>query len=179
MRVRFVSFAVLIAGMLGAASGHAQTPAAQPATQPTPQTAAKPTVPANLQKPRSQLQAEFAVAAGDTVLFPYQGKELSKRATKIVESQADWLKQHADLKITLEAYCDDDLQPAQSRALCQGRAETVKGDLVRLGVTAARISIVTFIDPPPRKGGGATASGRKTEDKDRRGNRRVMTRIDS
>ena len=42
-----------------------------------------------------------------------------------------------------------------------------------------RISIVTFIDPPPRKGGGATANGRKTEDQERRGNRRVMTRIDS
>jgi peptidoglycan-associated lipoprotein len=173
MSLRIVS-AMLLAGVVGIGSAHAETPA-----KPTPQTAAKPTVPANLQKPRSQLQAEFAVAAGDTVLFPYQGKELSKRATKIVENQADWLKQHADLKISLEAYCDDDLPPDQTRALCQARAQTVKADLVRLGVSADRISILTFIDPPPRKGGGATAGGRKAEDKDRRGNRRVMTRIDS
>jgi len=177
MSLRLLPAMILAAGVLGAAASHAQTPPASA----TPQTAAKPavTVPANLQKPRSQLQAEFAVAAGDTVLFPYQGKELSKRSTKIVESQAEWLKQHADLRISLEAYCDDDLAPAQTRALCQARAETVKADLVRLGVAAERISIVTFIDPPPRKGGGATAGGRKTEDKERRSNRRVMTRIDS
>src|SRR5262245_62099989 len=122
MRLRIVAAVVLLAGFVGAGGVQAETPA-----KPTPQTAAKPTVPANLQKPRSQLQAEFAFAAGDTVLFPYQGKELSKRATKIVENQADWLKQHADLKISLEAYCDDDLPADQTRALCQARAATVKG----------------------------------------------------
>lgn len=156
--------------------------AQQPATPGTPAPATPaaqpPKLPADLAKPRSQLQAEFAVAAGDTVLFAYQSKELTKRSAKILEGQATWLKQHAGLAITLEAYCDDDLPAEQTQALCQERGNIVKTELVRLGIAADRFRIAAFIDPPGRKSGGATSGGRKDDDKNRRNNRRVMTRID-
>jgi outer membrane protein OmpA-like peptidoglycan-associated protein len=170
---------VLSAGLSLAQQGQQPKPGA-----PTPQTAAQPAtppvkLPADLVKPRSQLQAEFAVASGDTVLFAYQGKDLTKRSVKILETQAAWLKEHADLPITLEAYCDDDLSREKTQQLCIDRGNSVKTELVRLGIAAERFKIVTFIDPPPKKGGGAAADGRKEEDKNRRNNRRVMTRIDA
>jgi outer membrane protein OmpA-like peptidoglycan-associated protein len=173
MKIAESSVVVLAMTLLGAAPILAQTPA--PATQP-----GKTVLPATtIATPRSQLQAEFAVAAGDTVLFAYQARELTQRTSKILASQAAWLKQHANLPISLEAYCDDDLPPEQTRQLCLDRGNVVKAELVRLGVGAERIKVVAFIDPPIRKGGGASAGGRKDEDKNRRGNRRVMTRIDS
>lgn len=174
MKLARMSLVTLAALLAPAAGAWAQQTGAAPATQP------KTVLPATtISKPRSQLQAEFAVAAGDTVLFAYQAKELTQRTTKILGSQANWLKEHADLPVSLEAYCDDDMPPEQTRQLCLARGNMVKAELVRLGVGAERIKIVTFIDPPIRKGGGAAASGRKDEDKNRRGNRRVMTRIDS
>src|SRR5688572_2365423 len=172
MKIAGPSVVVLAMALLGAEPAFSQqtpTPAQQPGKTVLPAT--------TIATPRSQLQAEFAVAAGDTVLFAYQAKELTQRTAKILASQAAWLKQHANLPVSLEAYCDDDLPPEQTRQLCLDRGNAVKAELVRLGVGADRIKVVAFIDPPIRKGGGATASGRKDDDKNRRGNRRVMTRI--
>jgi len=174
---------VLLAAGLALAQQPTPTPTApKPTPAPTTQAATPPNqpvkLPAEIQRPRSQLQAELAVQAGDSVLFPYQGKDLTKRSIKILETQSTWLKEHAALPISLEAFCDDDLPVEQTRQLCLDRANAVKTELVRLGVAADRFKIVTFIDPPPRKGGGAAAGGRKDEDKNRRNNRRVVTRID-
>lgn len=167
MKLRISTTIVAIVLASGLAS------AQQPKTETPP-----PKLPAELQKPRSQTQAEFAVAAGDTVLFAYQSKEVTRRTVKILETQAAWLKQHASLPVSLEAYCDDDMPAEQMRQLCLERGNAVKAELVRGGVAADRVKVTAFIDPPVRKGGGATAAGRKEDDKSRRNNRRVMTRVD-
>lgn len=152
-----------------------QTPQAAPPAPPA--APANVPLPAKIDAPRSQLQAEFALAAGDTVLFAYQAKDLNRRSQKILETQAAWLKERPHLKVTLEAYCDDDLPATAMRALCTDRAAEVSAFLVKQGVPAERIATQVFPDPPARKGGGLAAGGRAEEDKNRRGNRRVMTRI--
>ena len=58
MRLRSLSVMVSLAIGLGAGAALAQQPGTAPAGQaPAAQSAAKPTLPADLQKPRSQLQA--------------------------------------------------------------------------------------------------------------------------
>ncbi|MCW5744902.1 MAG: OmpA family protein [Alphaproteobacteria bacterium] len=128
-----------------AAPAVAQTPPTIPPTAP-PQIAPKPAAPAAVPTPTSQLQSEFAVAAGDTVLFPYQSKDLTLRSLRILDNQAKWLKARPELKITIEAYCDDDIEPARASEFCLSRAREVRDYLVKQGVASERMSLIAFDD---------------------------------
>ena len=143
---------------------HAQAQADE--APPPPQLVPRPEAPAVTPMPVGQLQSEFAVAAGDTVLFDYQSTELTPRSAKILDNQVRWLKARPELKITLEAWCDDDIDPGRAREFCLDRARSVRDYLVRQGVKADRISLMAF-------------DGKKTtkDDKVRRTNRRVDTRV--
>jgi peptidoglycan-associated lipoprotein len=126
----------------------------------------RPETPAVTPVPVGQLQSEFAVAAGDTVLFGYQSTELTPRSAKILDNQAQWLKARPEVKVTLEAHCDDDIDPGRAHAFCLDRARAVRDHLVRRGVKADRIALVAF-------------DGKKStkDEKVRRTNRRVDTRV--
>ncbi len=200
MNPRAVLVSILVSVLAGGA--WAQTPPNPPPAKP-PQIAPKPALPTVTPAPASQLQSEFAVAVGDTVLFPYQSKELTLRSLKILDNQAKWLKAKPEVKVTLEAYCDDDIDPGQAREFCMSRAREVRDYLVRQGVTSERISLVAFDDSQaPRRvsksdkksdttktESGKSESGKtdtkanpdskkgKKDEKARRTNRRVATRV--
>lgn len=164
---------IMIALATGAA---AQTPPTVPPSGP-PQVAPKPAAPA-APAPVTQLQSEFAVAVGDTVIFPYQSKDLTLRSLKILDNQAKWLIAKPDVKITLEAYCDDDIDPAKAREFCLSRAREVRDYLVKQGVTSERISLIAFDDTQVARSGAKPESKKgKKDEKNRRTNRRVSTRV--
>jgi outer membrane protein OmpA-like peptidoglycan-associated protein len=188
---------VLVAIIALAVPAAAQT---QPTIPPSsaPQIAPKATpAPAVTPAPATQLQSEFAVAVGDTVMFPYQSNELTSKSLKVLDNQAKWLIGRPDVKVTLEAYCDDDIDPAQAREFCLTRARAVRDYLVKQGVPSERMSLVAFDDTQaPRKPTTANAnksattktdpakpdaarkdSKTKKDDKARRTNRRVSTRV--
>jgi peptidoglycan-associated lipoprotein len=199
--------AVLLLALCAAASAAAQTLAPAPAPTPVPEPPA-----------RSQRQATFALEVGDTVVFDYrsaeipqpQGPKKPSRTVDLLDAQARWLKDRPDQKVILEAYCDDDLPPDQTAALCAARANAVRDHLVKKGVAAERIATVSFNDrfaghvhkpatapkvAEPAKTDPAKAEPAKTDpakaraekkadklksddEKKRRGNRRVVTRLD-
>jgi peptidoglycan-associated lipoprotein len=194
MNPRAVLVSILAFALAGSAAAQTQTnpPPAKP-----PQIAPKPSLPTATPAPASQLQSEFAVAVGDTVLFPYQSKELTLRSLKILDNQAKWLKAKPEVKVTLEAYCDDDIEPSQAREFCMSRAREVRDYLVRQGVASERISLVAFDDSQaprrvskPKDSKTDTKSDSKSDkqanpdskkgkkdEKARRTNRRVATRV--
>ena len=143
MNPRAVLVSILVFVLAGGA--WAQSQPAPPPSKP-PQIAPKPSLPTVTPAPTSQLQSEFAVAVGDTVLFPYQSKELTLRSIRILDNQAKWLKVKPEVKVTLEAYCDDDIDPKDAREFCMSRAREVRDYLVRQGVASERISLVAFDD---------------------------------
>jgi peptidoglycan-associated lipoprotein len=150
MACRVLLVAIVAACLSGAAAAQTQ-PTIPPASAPqiAPGPAAKPAV---LPAAPSQLQSEFAVAVGDTVMFPYQSKDLTARSLKVLDNQAKWLIARPDVKVTLEAYCDDDIEPARAQEFCMSRAREVRDYLVRQGVASERISLVAFDDTQaPRK----------------------------
>jgi peptidoglycan-associated lipoprotein len=191
MNPRAVLVSFLAVALAGSATAQTQTnpPPAKP-----PQIAPKPSLPTATPAPASQLQSEFAVAVGDTVLFPYQSKDLTLRSLKILDNQAKWLKAKPEVKVTLEAYCDDDIEPGKAREFCMSRAREVRDYLVRQGVASERISLVAFDDSQaPRRVSKTDKSGKsdsksdtkanpdskkgKKDEKARRTNRRVATRV--
>ncbi len=152
----------------------AQTP---PATPPAGTPATKPATPPAPPTPVTQLQSEFAVAVGDTVMFPYQSNDLTLKSLKILDNQAKWLAAKPDVKVTLEAYCDDDIEPAKSREFCLSRARGVRDYLVKQGVQSERISLIAFDDTQVTRTAKPESKKGKKDDKNRRTNRRVSTRV--
>ncbi|TXL74417.1 hypothetical protein FHP25_16745 [Vineibacter terrae] len=183
MNLRVVLVPILVAMLAGGgAAAQTQPPAApKPATPPAaaPPAAPKPMPPPGPPPaPVSQLQSEFAVAVGDTVMFPYQSTDLTLRSLKILDNQAKWLIAKPEVKVTLEAYCDDDIEPAKAQEFCLTRGRQVRDYLVKQGVASERISLVAFDDKQaPRSGAKTDSKKGKKDDKNRRTNRRVSTRV--
>lgn len=176
MTARAYIVSLFLIGFAGAAAAQTQ-PTIPPASPP--QIAPKAPVPAGAPAPASQLQAEFAVAVGDTVLFPYQSNDLTLRSIKILDNQVNWLKSKPDVRVTIEAYCDDDIDPKQAREFCLNRARAVRDYFVKQGLPNDRMSLIAFDDTqaPKRPSKNADAKKAKKNDKARRTNRRVSTRV--
>jgi outer membrane protein OmpA-like peptidoglycan-associated protein len=205
MTPRFVLAPALLMALSAAALAQTGTAPTVPPAAP-PQIAPKPAEPTVTPAPPSQLQSEFAIAAGDTVMFPYQSNQLTLRSLKILDNQASWLKARPEVKVTLEAYCDDDIEPAKAREFCLTRARSVRDYLVKQGVPSERMTLVAFDDTQaprrPAKADKTKAGATKTDttkpdaskteadkadakkakkdkkdEKARRTNRRVSTRV--
>lgn len=76
------------------------------------------------------------------VLFDFDTHEsAAERAT--VDANAQWLKDHPDVRIRLAGYTDIRGDIVYNLALSQRRAETVKAELVRMGIAENRIEYAT------------------------------------
>lgn len=94
--------------------------------------------------PRSrepQLRRSFALDVGDRVFFAVNSAAIGGRARVLIESQALWLKQRPELKVTVIGRADDDLDSDKSVLLSSKRAEAVRERLIASGIPSARISI--------------------------------------
>lgn len=82
--------------------------------------------------------------AGDRVFFDYDSSAISPVAEKTLERQAGWLTKHSDIRISVEGHADERGTREYNLALGARRANAAKNQLVKLGVSAARISTVSF-----------------------------------
>ena len=96
--------------------------------------------------------------ASDRVFFSYDSSALSPTAEKTLEKQAAWLKKHADVKVTVEGHCDERGTREYNIALGARRANAAKNQLVKLGVSAARVSTVSYGKERPAVTGSDAAA---------------------
>ena len=82
--------------------------------------------------------------ASDRVFFAYDSSALSATAQRTLDKQAGWLKKHADVKVSVEGHADERGTREYNIALGARRAAAAKNQLVKLGVSAARISTVSY-----------------------------------
>jgi outer membrane protein OmpA-like peptidoglycan-associated protein len=76
------------------------------------------------------------------ILFDFDTHEsASEQAT--LAANAQWLKDHPNLRFKLAGYTDPQGDLVYNLALSQRRAETVKQELIRMGVAEDRISFAT------------------------------------
>jgi outer membrane protein OmpA-like peptidoglycan-associated protein len=76
------------------------------------------------------------------VIFDFDTHE-SASEQAVLEANARWLKDHPNVQIKLAAYTDPRGDMAYNLALSQKRAETVKQELIRLGIAENRIVFAT------------------------------------
>lgn len=89
----------------------------------------------------AKLRHAFLIDAGDRVFFAENNASLGGRARTVVEAQAQWLKSHPDMIVTLVGRADDGGSSANALELSTRRADAVRERLIASGVPANRIYI--------------------------------------
>lgn len=89
-------------------------------------------------------QDDLNAQAGDRVFFALDSTDLSAEARATLEKQAAWLKQYANVGITIEGHADERGTREYNLALGERRAQSVKNYLVSLGVPADRLNTISY-----------------------------------
>lgn len=84
-----------------------------------------------------------------TVRFPYDSSTLTSGEMSKLRGNADWLKSNSRVNITVEGHCDSRGSNEYNLALGERRAAAVKKLLVDLGVSANRLTTVSFGEEKP------------------------------
>lgn len=96
-------------------------------------------VPSNTMSEQQQFDANV-----QPIFFDYDTSDLRPDAQATLQKDADWLKQHTDVKVVVGGYCDERGSDEYNLALGQRRADATKSALANLGVTADRLSVISY-----------------------------------
>jgi peptidoglycan-associated lipoprotein len=80
----------------------------------------------------------------DRVFFDYDSSVIRSDGQDTLKAQAGWLKKNPGSKVTIEGHCDERGTREYNIALGERRANAVKNYLVSQGVSASRISTVSY-----------------------------------
>lgn len=79
-----------------------------------------------------------------TIFFDYDSSDLSMSAKSTLEANAEFLKNNSSVDIQVEGHSDERGGHQYNLALGERRARSVKNYLVALGVSDARVTIVSY-----------------------------------
>ena len=85
----------------------------------------------------------------EVVYFEFDSSELDEAARAKLEENANWLKQSAERTLTIEGHTDEVGTPEYNLGLGERRAQISRDYLIRLGIDAKRVSIITFGEEKP------------------------------
>ena len=88
--------------------------------------------------------ADFVANVGDSVFFEFDKSDLTADAQQTLMRQAEWLKMHSQVTVTVEGHCDERGTREYNLALGERRAEAAKAYLVSLGVDANRVKTISY-----------------------------------
>jgi peptidoglycan-associated lipoprotein len=150
---------LLAATVLIAVAGCAKKPPAElpPAPQETPaaEAPAGPTDSASV--PGSQ--AHFlANIASDRIFFDTDQSDVDAEDQTTLQSQAGYLKQYPNVRVTIEGHADERGTREYNLALGERRANSAKNYLASLGIDASRINTISYGKERPDAVGSDEAS---------------------
>jgi peptidoglycan-associated lipoprotein len=106
-------------------------------------TVTQPEVTAPPQQRNLTLEEEFARNVKD-IYFDYDKYDVAQTQQSAVQATAAFLKQHPDVKVTVEGHCDERGSTEYNLALGDNRASAAKNALVGAGVPAAQLNPISF-----------------------------------
>ena len=89
-------------------------------------------------------QEDLVVNVGDRIFFDFDKAVLKSAAQRTLTRQAEWMKQHSNVTVTVEGHCDERGTREYNLALGERRATAVKNFLVALGVSPSRIATISY-----------------------------------
>lgn len=79
-----------------------------------------------------------------TVHFDYDRSSINSSDKSKLKGNAAWMKKNSDVKMTIEGHCDQRGSTEYNLALGERRANAVKQALVGMGVSASRLTTVSY-----------------------------------
>jgi len=89
-------------------------------------------------------QQDLAATAGDRVFFAFDSADISSEGQQILQRQADWLRHYPNVSVTVEGHCDERGTREYNLALGERRATAAKNVLVAAGISASRVSTISY-----------------------------------
>jgi peptidoglycan-associated lipoprotein len=90
-------------------------------------------------------QADFvASVAADRVFFATDSSEVDQPGQSTLQSQAAWFAKYPNVRVTVEGHADERGTREYNLALGDRRANAAKNALVALGVSAGRITTISY-----------------------------------
>jgi peptidoglycan-associated lipoprotein len=102
------------------------------------------TAPTTARGPVPGSKEDFVANVGDRVFFAFDKSDLSADARRTLDRQAAWLKQWSNQRLTVEGHCDERGTREYNLALGERRANAVKDYLAASGVSASRLSTISY-----------------------------------
>lgn len=85
----------------------------------------------------------------EDIHFDFDSSTLTAEAQKILTKKAEWLMNNPDAKSTVEGHCDERGTNEYNLALGDRRATSAKTFLVDLGVSASRLTTISYGEERP------------------------------
>jgi peptidoglycan-associated lipoprotein len=89
-------------------------------------------------------QQDLAATAGDRVFFSFDRSDISSEGQQTLQRQAEWLQHYPNVDVRIEGHCDERGTREYNLALGDRRANAVKDVLVAAGISASRISTISY-----------------------------------
>ena len=99
------------------------------------------------EEPRAEEPKERAAAAEtglQPIYFDFDRSFVRDDAKAVMKANAEWLKANPKVKIRIEGNCDERGTNEYNQALGQRRASSAKKYLTDLGISAKRISLISY-----------------------------------
>ena len=84
------------------------------------------------------------------VYFGFDRYDLTEEARAVLKANTEWLKANPAARLQIEGHCDERGTAEYNLALGAKRAETAKDYLVTLGITADRLSTISYGEERPK-----------------------------
>jgi peptidoglycan-associated lipoprotein len=85
----------------------------------------------------------------DVLYFAFDSSNLDQESKTRLQNNADWMKEDASRVLTIEGHTDEEGTTDYNLALGERRARITRDYLVRLGVPAGRVQIITYGEEKP------------------------------
>jgi peptidoglycan-associated lipoprotein len=89
-------------------------------------------------------QQDLAATAGDRVFFAFERSDISAEGQQTLQRQAAWLQRYPNVDVRIEGHCDERGTREYNLALGERRANAVKNVLIAEGISASRISTISY-----------------------------------
>jgi peptidoglycan-associated lipoprotein len=122
----------------------AAPPPPPPTTSDTTPPPATPPPSGDTEQPNKTVQDQLA-----DVFFDYDSAELSSSAQSTLDANGKVLNDNAGTSVTIEGHCDERGTVEYNLALGDRRAQSTKDYLVRFGVPATRIAVISYGEERP------------------------------
>jgi peptidoglycan-associated lipoprotein len=96
------------------------------------------------EEPKVEERAAAEAAGLQPIYFDFDKSFVRDDAKAVMKANAEWLKANPNVKIKIEGNCDERGTKEYNQALGQRRAASAKKYLTDMGISAGRISLISY-----------------------------------